>query len=449
MQKKILVGIVCALAVAGLVGVGLTKATGLFTGVDSARMVYVGPFTSTTDGSVATDAGVKLTDNNPVSGTYDNKADIIEITVTDLGLATGKYGISGELTIPVTSSTSSKAKVSEVITAGATITITGVLDQTISITPGTGEHGEHSVPVVLTGSPKVAFSEGVANINFTVASGPVVGPITGTLKLTGADAISAAQDAIEASPATYNTIAVPAATYVADTTGTTVGVYRAENRTFYLRNSNDSGVAHVEITYGDPGDVALVYNNKITVYRPSTKTFYVDDANDGGITTAVNIISAASYAKDGDVPIASNAGATFVGVYRPSNSTFYLDMNHDGDVDDAGDKTILFGDPGDLPVAVGDGIAVYRPSNKTFYVDSDINGVTDSVNGTYTLAFAQDGDVPVSDGTNVGLYRPSTATFTLRASGTDVSFAYGNPGDTPLFGDWGVGFWLSLEDYYE
>ena len=443
MQKKILVGIVCALAVAGLVGVSLTKATGLFSGVDSTTpMVYVGPFAGTV--SVGT-SGVALSDSGD-TGTF---LDVITITGSTTEIADGDYGISGELTVPLSATTTATAKVSGLMTVASTgtdedpstVTITGTFDPETTLTA--------DPLIVLSPSQSIVFEEGTENVNLAVATiggSNVTGKaITGTLKLTGADAISAAQDAIEASPATYNTIAVPAATYVADTTGTTVGVYRAEDRTFYLRNSNDSGVAHVAVTYGNSGDVPLVYNNGITVYRPSETKFYIDSNNDGLANTVYN---AASYAKAGDVPIASNAASvtTLVGVYRPSNSTFYLDKNQDGDV--ATGETILFGDPGDLPIAVGNGIAVYRPSNKTFYVDSNLDGVT---NATYTLAFAQAGDVPFSDGTNVGLYRPSTATFTLRviASVTDVSFVYGNPGDTPLFGDWGVGFWLSLEDYYE
>jgi len=445
MQKKILVGIVCALAVAGLVGVSLTKATGLFSGVDSTTpMVYVGPFAGTV--SVGT-SGVALSDSGD-TGTF---LDVITITGSTTEIADGDYGISGELTVPLSATTTATAKVSGLMTVSTAtpgvVTITGTFDPETILTTDPG--------IVLSDSQSIVFEEGAENVNLSVASiggTTVTGKaITGTLKLTGADAIGAAQAGIEADPDTYNTIAVPAATYVADTTGTTVGVYRAENRTFYLRNSNDSGVAHVAVTYGNPGDVPLVFKGTdtgakdgIAVYRPENSTVYLDSNNDGVAEKSVKLTLEAGDVVLGGTYTGSGSSATIKSVvYRPSTKAFYTDEDGNGTLADT--EKVVFGNDGDIPfLASGSTIAVYRPSNQTIYVKGS-SSVTET-----RFAFAQDGDVPVSAGTNVvGLYRPSTATFTLRDGNTDVSFVYGNPGDTPLFGDWGVGFWLSLEDYYE
>ena len=447
MQKKILVGIVCALAVAGLVGVSLTKATGLFSGVDSTTpMVYVGPFAGTV--SVGT-SGVALSDSGD-TGTFLDVITITGSTTEEPVIADGDYGISGELTVPLSATTTATAKVSGLMTVastGTTVTITGTFDPETTLTA--------DPLIVLSPSQSIVFEEGTENVNLAVATiggSNVTGKaITGTLKLTGADAIDAAQGAIEASNGALTTIAVPAATYVADTTGTTVGVYRAEDRTFYLRNSNDSGVAHVAVTYGNPGDVPLVFKGTdtgakdgIAVYRPENSTVYLDSNNDGVAEKSVKLTLEAGDVVLGGTYTGSGSSATIKSVvYRPSTKAFYTDEDGNGTLADT--EKVVFGNDGDIPfLASGSTIAVYRPSNQTIYVKGS-SSVTET-----RFAFAQDGDVPVSAGTNVvGLYRPSTATFTLRDGNTDVSFVYGNPGDTPLFGDWGVGFWLSLEDYYK
>ena len=166
--------------------------------------------------------------------------------------------------------------------------------------------------------------------------------------------------------------------------------------TFYLRNSNTSGVADIAFPFGNADDVPLV-----------------GDWNGDGRDT--------------------------VGVHR--GNAFYL---HNSNAPGAADVTFTFGDPGDIPVVGdwnGDGtdtIGVYR-GNAFYLRNSNTSGVADVV-----LTFGDPGDIPLvgdwnGDGTDtIGVSRGGT--FYLRNTNTSgpagVSFAYGDPGDVPIVGDW-------------
>jgi serine protease AprX len=89
-----------------------------------------------------------------------------------------------------------------------------------------------------------------------------------------------------------------------------------------------------------------------------------------------------------------------------------------------------------------DKIGIYRPSNSTFYLrNSNTSGFADLV-----INYGNPGDTPVvgdwnGDGmTTVGAYRSSNSTFYLRNSNTsgfaDTVINYGVPGDIPVVGDW-------------
>jgi len=433
MQKKILLGIVCALAIAGLAGIGVMKA-----GIGATdKIVNVGPF----DGGLSVTAGtsndttIALTANTATGKstiTY-TKGSVNPPAIT--GLANGTYAVSGNLvfTPPAPATGVNQSFAGLMTTDGTSVTaLQGVL------TPGYDTATTFTLDKAIT----VTFVNGVATLTGTSVQATTPGglyTITGTLKMND---IEGAKKAVENSTGLSNpTISVAVESYVGDTTGTTVGVYRAENRTFYLRNSNDTGVAHAEIPYGNPGDVPLVFKGTaqdgIAVYRPSNTTVYLDSNNDGVAEKEVKL-----YLQEGDVVLGgtyTGSGATTtinsVVVYRPSTRAFYTD-NGDGLLTET---PVVFGNAGDTPFLVdGAKIGVYRASNQTIYVDSDLDGVA---NTSSTLAFAKAGDIPVYDGTNYGLYRPNTATFTFRVGGNDVSFVYGNPDDKPLVGDWQVKYW--------
>ena len=204
--------------------------------------------------------------------------------------------------------------------------------------------------------------------------------------------------------------------------------------------SNDPATSVLNVSLNGIGFIAA---DTIGVYRPSNSTFYLRNSNTTGIADIV-----AHHGIFGDVPILGDwdgNGTTTIGVYRPSNSKFFLrNFNTTG----VADIAFVYGIPGDMPI-VGDwtgkgydSIGVYRPSNSTFYLrNSNTTGIAD-VKFQYGLV----GDIPiVGDWTgkgydSIGVYRPSNGKFYLRNSNTtgtaDTSFSYGVPGDIPFSGDW-------------
>ena len=231
--------------------------------------------------------------------------------------------------------------------------------------------------------------------------------------------------------------------------GDTIGVYRPSTNTFFLRNSNTPGGANITVTFGNPGDVAVVGDwdgngtTTIGVYKPSNSTFYLRNTNTPGLADLV-----VNFGSIGDLPIAGDwdgNGTVTIGVYRPSNSTFYL---RNSNTPGPANITVNFGNIGDRPV-VGDWdgngtttIGVRRPSNATFYLrNSNTPGPAN-----ITVNFGNQPDLPIAgdwdaNGTvTIGVYRPSNSRFFLRNSntpgGANANINFGNPGDIPVVGDW-------------
>ncbi|MDH3470472.1 MAG: SpoIID/LytB domain-containing protein [Acidimicrobiia bacterium] len=184
----------------------------------------------------------------------------------------------------------------------------------------------------------------------------------------------------------------------------TLGLYRQSTGFLFLRNTNDQGIADIQIYYGDPGDVPI--------------------AGDW----------------DGD-------GVDTVAIYRPSEGKFYLRNTNDQGI---ADIEFMFGDSGDIPLAGdwnGDGVdtvAVYRPSNKTVYFTG---GHTTFVEFSYVYAGAQAGDRIFAGDWNgdgidtVGVFRPSDVTFYLRDTYSqptaNVVIEMGASNMSPVAGFWG------------
>src|SRR5215208_1881333 len=69
---------------------------------------------------------------------------------------------------------------------------------------------------------------------------------------------------------------------------TTIGVYRPNNTTFYLRHSNTSGEPDVAVSFGPPGALPIVGDwdgdgtTTIGVYSPGEGIFYLRNANSVG-----------------------------------------------------------------------------------------------------------------------------------------------------------------------
>jgi S-layer protein (TIGR01567 family) len=221
----------------------------------------------------------------------------------------------------------------------------------------------------------------------------------------------------------------------------TIGIYRSNTSTFFLRNSNTAGFADLAFGYGAAGDIPLAGDwngdstDTIGVYRNGV--FYPRNNNSAGFADL-----AFAYGQTGDVPVVGDwngDGIDTVGMYR--NGVFYLRNNNSAGF---ADLAFAYGNPGDIPVVGdwnGDGIdtiGVYR--NGVFYLRNN-NSI-----GFADLAFAygQSGDIPVvgdwnGDGIDtIGVYR--NGVFYLRNSNTagnaDLNFAYGQSGDIPVVGYW-------------
>ena len=218
---------------------------------------------------------------------------------------------------------------------------------------------------------------------------------------------------------------------------------------FYLANGFASGIADIEASFGELGDIPVTGDwdrsgtDTIGVYRPSTQAFYLVN----GFSSATPDIEA-PFGDPGDIPVTGDwngDGTDTIGVYRPGAQAFFLS---DGFSSGAADIEASFGDPGDIPVTGdwnGDGtdtIGVYRPSTQTFYPSNSLS----SALADAEVQFGDPGDIPVTgdwngDGTDtIGVYRPSTQTFYLRNSlssgAPDIQRLFGDSLDTPVTGDW-------------
>jgi photosystem II stability/assembly factor-like uncharacterized protein len=223
----------------------------------------------------------------------------------------------------------------------------------------------------------------------------------------------------------------------------TTGVFRPMNGALYLKNSNITGFADVQINYGLAGDYPVVGDwdgdgdATIGIYRNGS--FYLRNSNTIGFADLVF-----AFGTPGDQPIAgdwNNDGLDTIGVFR--NGTFLL-----RNTNDAGAPEMIFdlGNPGDVGIAGdwdGDGMdttGVFRPSNGALYLkNTNATGFAD-----IQINYGLPGDKPVTGDWNndgmdtIGIYR--NGTFYLRNTNTigfaDLVFALGINGDMPIAGNW-------------
>ncbi len=218
---------------------------------------------------------------------------------------------------------------------------------------------------------------------------------------------------------------------------------------FYLGNRFSSGIADVEASYGELGDLPVSGDwdgngtDTIGVYRPSARAFYLVNSFSSS-TPDIDV----PFGDPGDIPVTGDwngDGIDTIGVYRPGAGTFLLS---NGFSSGAAEIVAPFGDGGDVPVTGDwnndgtDTIGVYRPSNQTFYLS---NGFSSGVADT-EVPFGVPRDIPVTGDWNgdgidtIGVYRPGAETFFLRNSlssgGADIQRPFGDSGDTPIAGDW-------------
>jgi hypothetical protein len=223
----------------------------------------------------------------------------------------------------------------------------------------------------------------------------------------------------------------------------TVGVFRPSNGALYLKNSNTTGFADVQINYGIGGDYPIAGdwdgNGTATIGIYRNGVFYLRNSNTIGFADVVF-----AFGMPGDQPIAGdwdNNGTDTIGVYR--NGAFFLRNSNS-----TGPAEMIFGlgIAGDVGIAGDwnhdgfDTAGVFRPSNGALYLkDTNTTGFAD-IQINYGIA----GDKPVvgdwnNDGTDtIGVYR--NGTFYLRNTNTigfaDIVFDLGIPGDMPIAGNW-------------
>ncbi len=184
----------------------------------------------------------------------------------------------------------------------------------------------------------------------------------------------------------------------------TMGLYRESNGYLFLRNTNDQGIADIEIYYGIPKDQPIS-----------------GDWNGDGTDT--------------------------VGIYRSSQGRFYLrNTNTQG----IADIDFPFGNPGDVPIAGdwdGDGddtVGIYRPSTRMVYLTNNLDNPVADISFFYSGAASGDrivaGDWDGDGDDSVGVFRPSTGTWYLRDTFTQTSanivFEFGESFMNPTTGYW-------------
>lgn len=240
----------------------------------------------------------------------------------------------------------------------------------------------------------------------------------------------------------------------------TIGVFHPSTAQFQLRNTNTSGPANTNVTFGQAGDLAVVGDwngdriQDVGVFRPATGQFIIKKisftivCNPICLPQQISTTLTINFGLNGDLPVAGdwdNDGIDSVGVFRPSAGIFFLT---DDNVANPGiDHQLNFGIAGDLPVAGdwnADGkatIGVFRPSAATFFLtNQDVANPGVDI----TTAFGVAEDLPVAgdfDGDSkdtIGVWRPSVGTFFLSNNNAtvDITALFGTGGDQPVVGDW-------------
>jgi hypothetical protein len=134
----------------------------------------------------------------------------------------------------------------------------------------------------------------------------------------------------------------------------------------------------------------------------------------------------------------------FVGVFQPETAAWQLRLQRPGWNEPEGERTFVFGAPGDTPV-VGDWDGDGAQTPGTFREGTWLlSNVLDANGAPLTFRFGRTGDLPVvgdwdGDGVaTVGLFKDGT--FSLRNTNSegdwDVRVSLGGPGDVPVAGDW-------------
>ncbi|MCC2334724.1 hypothetical protein [Cellulomonas wangsupingiae] len=225
-----------------------------------------------------------------------------------------------------------------------------------------------------------------------------------------------------------------------------IAVFRSG--TWYVRGSLTSGAADLCFVFGQAGDQPVVGDwdgdGQPTpgVFRPSTGTWYL--SNSTFAQSGADIVL--GYGSPGDVAFTGdwdNNGTDTVGIYRPSNRGFYL---RNANTSGKADGTFYWGLPGDVPQYQGPGVlTLFRPSSSTWYFLEPLD--VNNPGAVRTQVWGQPGDVPLAGpwgmgscgvmhcfigSPSAGIYRPSTGEWHLawyEAGETNWVLQFGDPTD--------------------
>jgi hypothetical protein len=243
---------------------------------------------------------------------------------------------------------------------------------------------------------------------------------------------------------------------------TTPGLYDPNTDLFYLRSSNNTGVANYTFGYGDPSQkwIALMGDwdgsgtDSVGFYDPTTATWYLRNSNTTGVA---NITFGFGAPNSGWIPVVGDwtgDGVDTPGLYNPTTSTWYLrDSNSSG----AASITFGFGAPGAgwTPIVgnwTGNGtdtVGFYDPKTSVFYLRN--SNTTGAATTTFGFGAPGAGWTPIVGDWNqtgidkVGFYDPKTSLFYLNTTNTtgvaNLTFGYGAAGAgwLPLVGIWPAG----------
>ncbi len=214
--------------------------------------------------------------------------------------------------------------------------------------------------------------------------------------------------------------------------------------TFAYSVADSAGAVSIEavvtVAIAAAGDVGLV--------DPETGVWHLRDAGSGSVTSFF-------YGNPGDLPFMGDwdcDGVDGPGLFRPSDAYVYLRNENSAGI---ADVRFFFGNPGDVPLSGdfdGDGcdsLSLYRPATQEIFIINEL-GENDGGLGAaaYSFIFGDPGDTPVvgdwdGDGVDeVGLHREATGLFywreTLSTGNADGEIIFGDPGDLFVAGDWGL-----------
>lgn len=237
-----------------------------------------------------------------------------------------------------------------------------------------------------------------------------------------------------------------------------IGVFNPTPDTFFLRNTNDAGVASLTVSFGPadsvptPADFDGNGSDTVGVYSPSLGRFYIRNANSSGPATATVNFGPTSSTLNPLTGDWDGIGPDTIGLYERAGGRFLLrNTNTSG----TATVTTKFGpknDPNIVPLSGNwnggdtiDGIGLYDPDSGTFYLKNDptVAGPTD-----LTIRFGPKNStlIPIvgnwndDDTDTIGLYDPANGTFILRntnsAGAADLTFRYGGNGLIPVDGNW-------------